>query len=173
MLYETDLPPGGRRPMSDDEQADPTRVVADADVLVADLLVGGSARDALDAVREHSWLTLVASEPLLDDAEALIADIADPVLATDWRERVERDCEVVDIPDGDHPALAAAYRAGAAQLLTFDEQLSSARANLSLQAHVQVSIRPPDAFANLFDAAALYEATHEGDYPGPDRDPRA
>jgi hypothetical protein len=34
--------------------ADPTRVVADADVLAADLLVGGVARDALDHVRAHS-----------------------------------------------------------------------------------------------------------------------
>jgi len=37
---------------------------------------------------------------------------------------------------------------------------------------MQVSIRTPDAFASLFDAAALYEAAHDDHYPGPDRDPR-
>jgi predicted nucleic acid-binding protein len=152
--------------------ADPTRVVADADVLAADLLVGGAARDALDHVRAHSWLALLASDPLLDDAEAVIAALADPDLAADWRERIAADRERVDHPADDHPGLASAYRGGAAHLLTFDEGLSSAGANLSLQSHVQISIRSPDAFARLFDPAPLYEATHDGDYPGPDRDPR-
>jgi predicted nucleic acid-binding protein len=152
--------------------ADPTRVVADADVLAADLLVGGAARDALDHVRAHSWLALLASDPLLDDAEAVIADLADADLAADWRERIAADRERVDHPADDHPGLASAYRGGAAHLLTFDEGLSSAGANLSLQSHVQISIRSPDAFARLFDPASLYEATHDGDYPGPDRDPR-
>jgi len=152
--------------------ADPTRVVADADVLAADLLVGGGAREALDRVREHSWMTLVASDPLLDDAEAVVADLADPDLAADWRDRAGRECDRVDQPESDHPGLASAYRGRAAHLLTYDEGLSSAGANLSLQPHLQVSVRPPDAFARLFDPAALYEATHEGPYPGPDCDPR-
>lgn len=153
--------------------ADPTRVVADADVLAADVLVGGAARDALDHVRSHSWVTLVASDRLLDDAEAVVATLADSSLATDWRERIERDRAVVDHPEKDHAGLASAYRGGAAHLLSFDEQLGSAGANLSLQSHMQVSIRTPDAFARLFDAASLYEATHDDDYHGPDRDPRA
>ncbi len=152
--------------------ADPTRVVADADVLAADLLVGGRAREALDHVRSHSWLTLVASDPLLDDAQAVIAALADADLAADWRERVEREREAVDHPDGDHPALASAYRGEAAHLLTFDDSLASAGAGLSLQSRVDVSVRLPDAFATVFDAASLYEATHDGEYPGPDRDPR-
>ena len=158
--------------MGDRETADPTRIVADADVLAADLLVGGPAREALDAIREHAWLTLVASDPLLDDAQAVIAALADDALAADWRDRIEREREAVTHPDGDHPGLASAYRAGAAHLLTFDDGLASATANLSLQAHVQVSIRSPDAFVALFDPASLYEATHDDDYPGPDRDPR-
>ncbi len=153
--------------------ADSTRVVAGADVLAADLLVGGAARDALDHVRSHSWLTLVASDHLLDDAEAVIATLADDSLATDWRECIERDRETVDHPEGDHAGLASAYQGGAAHLLSFDEQLGGAGANLSLQSHMQVSIRTPDAFARLFDAASLYEATHDDDYTGPDRDPRA
>ncbi|MFC6737595.1 hypothetical protein ACFQEQ_15235, partial [Halolamina salina] len=54
----------------------PARIVADSDVLAADLLVGGDARECLDHVRSHSWLTLVASDPLLDDAEAAIRGVA-------------------------------------------------------------------------------------------------
>ncbi|WP_302082248.1 DUF7384 family protein [Salinibaculum rarum] len=153
--------------------ADPTRVVADADVLAADVLVGGAARDALDHVRSHSWVTLVASDHLLDDAEAVVAALADDSLAADWRDRLEREREPVDHPEGDHAGLASAYQGRAAHLLSFDDQLSSAGANLSLQAHMQVSIRTPDAFARLFDAASLYEAIRDEAYPGPDRDPRA
>lgn len=152
--------------------ADPTRIVADADVLAADLLVGGAARDALDHVRAHSWLTLVASDPLLEDAQAVIATLAEDSLAADWRDRIGRECETVDQPDGDHPGLASAYNGTAAHLLSFDEGLGSATANLSLQAHMQVSVRTPDAFAALFDAQSLYEATHDDAYPGPDCDPR-
>ncbi|HMB50092.1 MAG TPA: hypothetical protein VKM69_05475, partial [Natronoarchaeum rubrum] len=55
---------------------DPARIVAGADVLAADALVGGPARAALDHVRSHSWIDLVASDHLLDDAEAVIADLA-------------------------------------------------------------------------------------------------
>jgi predicted nucleic acid-binding protein len=152
--------------------ADPTRVVADADVLAADLLVGGAARDALDCVREHSWMTLVASDRLLADARAVVSTLADDALAADWHDRVGAERTAVDHPPGDHPALASAYRGGAAHLLTFDEGLGSAAANLSLQTHMQVSVRTPDAFARLFDPGPLYEATHGGTYPGPDRDPR-
>jgi len=151
---------------------DPTRIVADADVLAADLLVGGDARAALDHVRRHDWLTLVASEPLLDEAEAVIGSLAETRLATAWRDRVETDCELVDHPAGDHPGLASAYRGEAAHLLTYDDSLRSARTGLSIQPHADLSVRPPDAFARLFDPEALYEATHDGDYPGPDRDPR-
>jgi predicted nucleic acid-binding protein len=153
-------------------RVNPARVVAEADVLAADLLVGGDARDALDIVRRHSWVALVASDPLLDDAAAVIADVADERLARDWRERIEAERVAVDHPEGDHPALASAYRGNAAHLLTFDEGLTSAGANLSLQTHVTVSIRTPDAFAALFDAASLYESLHEKSYPGPDHNSR-
>jgi len=153
--------------------ADPTRVVADADVLAADLLVGGEARDTLDLLREHSWMTLVASDPLVDDAEAVVAELAGADLAAGWRERIDAECEAVTHPDGDHPALASAYRGRAAHLLSFDEGLTSAATNRSLQPHVQLSVRTPGAFARLFDPAALYDATHDGEYPGPDCDPRS
>ena len=154
------------------ETVDPTRIVADADVLAADLFVGGPARDVLDAIRSHSWLELVATEPLLADAAAVITALGDESLATEWREAIEPRCLVVGQPPGDHPALAAAYRASGAHVLTFDEGLTSARANLSMQAHLSVSVRTPAAFATLFDPEALYETTQDGSYPGPDRDPR-
>ncbi len=153
--------------------ASPARVVADADVLAADLLVGGDARAALDHVRRHSWVRLVASDALLDDAQAIIADLADPDLAADWRERIEREREPVDHPEGDHPALASAYRGEAAHVLSYDESLRSAKTGMALQEHMQVSVRTPDAFAKLFDAQSLYELVEGGEYPGPDQDPRA
>ncbi|MDS0293964.1 DUF7384 family protein [Halogeometricum luteum] len=151
----------------------PARVVADADVLAADLLVGGDARDALDHLREHSWTTLLASDALLDDAEAVVAALADPDLASDWRERTEAWREPVDHPDGDHPALASAYRGGAMHVLSFDDRLTSARAAAALGTRFPVSVRDPRAFASLFDAASLYEEVVGGEYEGPDRDPRA
>lgn len=151
---------------------DPARVVADADVLAADLLSGGAAREALDHVRAHSWVDLVASDPLLDDAEAVVAALTDEALAADWRRRVERERVPVEHAPGDHPALASAYESNAAHVLSLDGELTSTGANLSLQPHVQVSVRVPAAFATLFDPAALYEAVEGGEYPGPDRDPR-
>ena len=152
--------------------SDPTRIAADADVLAADLLVGGAARAALDHVRSHSWLTLVASDRLLDDAAAVIAELGGSDLAATWRERIEAERDGVEQPTGDHPGLASAYRGEAAHLLTFEESLTSAKTGLSLQPQADLSVRSPDAFATIFDAAALYEATHDGEYPGPDRDPR-
>lgn len=155
------------------ERPDPARVVADADVLAADLLVGGAARDALDAVREHSWMELVASDPLLDDAEAVVAALADPTLAADWRTRIASERVRVGHPEEDHPALASALHGNAAHVLSYDDGLTSVAAGLGLQGRVSVSVRTPDAFCQLFDASALYEASVGGDYPGPDRDPRS
>ncbi|PSP56812.1 hypothetical protein BRC72_10315 [Halobacteriales archaeon QH_7_66_36] len=151
---------------------DPTRVVADADVLAADLLVGGPAREALDCLRRHSWTTLLASEQLLDDTEAVVARLADPALAADHRERLAAATERVDHPEGDHPGLATAYRGDAPHLLSFDPALTSVAAGASLKPHVDVSVRRPDAFARLFDPERLWPLVGDGPYPGPDRDPR-
>jgi len=153
--------------------SDPTRVVCDADVLAADLLVGGPARETVEVCWRHDWLSLVGSEPLLDDAEAVIADLADADLAGDWRSLLASACDPVEHPGGDHPGLAAAYNGGAAHLVSFDESLASAAAGVAIQPHADLSVRTPDAFATTFDPAALYEAVHEEDYPGPDRPPRA
>lgn len=154
-------------------ESSPARVVADADVLAADLLVGGHAREALDHVRRHDWLTLLSSEPLLDEVEAVVAELGDPGLAAAHRERLGATTERVEHPEGDHPALASAYRGGAAHLLSYDESLRSPETGLSIQPHANLSVRPPDAFARLFDPASLYDVLVGGEYPGPDRDPRA
>jgi len=156
-----------------ERESHPARIVADADVLAADLLVGGAAREALDAVRAHSWVELVASDALLDDAEAVVADLADEELAGAWRDRIEELRAPVDHPPGDHPALASAYRGGAAHLLSYDDDLRNAKAGAELGSRMNVSVKTPAGFAGLFDAESLYEAVEGGEYPGPDRDPRA
>ena len=159
--------------MAETPETDPARIVADADVLAADLLVGGDAREALDAVRAHSWLELVASDRLLDDAEAVIRELAGDDLACAWREKIEAVRVAVDHPAGDHPALASAYRGEAAHVLSFDESLRSAKAGAALGSRLNVSVKTPAGFARLFDAESLYEAVEGEEYPGPDRDPRA
>jgi hypothetical protein len=137
------------RALAHDQEAT-ARFVADADVLAADLLVDGPARDALHLARSHSWVTLVASDPLLDDAQSVIEQCADRTLAADWREHIERLREPVDHPEGDHPALASAYNGDAVQLLSFDEGLGSAQTGASLRKHMDVSVREPKAFVRLF-----------------------
>lgn len=151
----------------------PARIVADADVLAADLLVGGPAREALDHARRHSWVALVASDPLLDDAEAGIAALASDSLAAEWRDRIEAERERATHPAGDHPALASALHGGAMHVLTTDEGLQSAAAGAAVRSRVETSVKSPDAFARLFDPASLYAAVEGGEYPGPDREPRA
>ncbi|MFW5911488.1 MAG: DUF7384 family protein [Halolamina sp.] len=151
----------------------PARIVADSDVLAADLLAGGAARACLDHVRRHAWVTLVASDALLDDAEAVIDRLGDSELAADWRERIEELREPVAQPAGDHPALASAYHGGAMHVLSFDERLTSTKGNTTVRGRVETAVRTPDAFARLFDPEKLYPAVVGGEYPGPDRDPRA
>lgn len=155
------------------EVPDPARLVAGADVLAADLLVGRAAREALDAVRSHSWLTLVVSVPLLDDAEAVVADLADEELAADWRARIGERAEFVDHPEGDHPALACAYHGEAAHVLTYEDDLLTTKANATLKRFVTTSFKTPDAFTTVFDAEQLYPALFDEPYPGPDAYPRA
>lgn len=162
--------------MSDSEadlEPSPARIVADSDVLAADLLVGGTARECLDRIRSHSWLTLVASDRLLDDAEAVIERLAEPALAADWRERIEALREPVDQPEGDHPALASAFHGGAMHVLSLDDRLTSVTGNTMVRDRVETTVRPPDAFVALFDPASFYPEVVGGEYPGPDREPRA
>ena len=53
------------RPNAD--RPNPARVVADADVLAAGLLVGDPSREALDLVRAHSWVELVGEQRIARD----------------------------------------------------------------------------------------------------------
>jgi predicted nucleic acid-binding protein len=151
----------------------PTRVVADSDVLAADLFCDGSSREVLDRIRAHSWLTLVASDELLDDAETVIRELGDAELARDWRATIETLVERVDQPSGDHPALASAYQGGAMHVISFDERLTGLAGNRHLRGRLEATVRHPDAFARVFDPAKLYPEVGDGDYPGPDREPRA
>jgi len=148
------------------------RVVADADVLAADLLVGGDAREAMDLVRAHSWVDLLATEALLADAERVVATLADDALATDWRATVADRATLVDPSARGHPALVAARDGDAAHLLSFDERLRSAAAGTTLREYVETSVKHPAAFARLFDPEALYPELFDAPYPGPDTDPR-
>jgi len=156
----------------DDAEPSPARVVADADALAADLLVGGAAREALDVLRSHSWTTLVASDSLLNDAESVIATVADADLAADWRVAVAAWREPVAHPTGDHPALGSAYRGGAMQVVSPDPSLTGPGAAAGLRDRMPVSVREPRAFAAVFSPDRLYPEAVGGEYPGPDRDPR-
>lgn len=151
----------------------PASFVADADVLAADLLLDGPARAALDLARAHDWITVIASEELLDHAAAVIATTADHDLAKAWQEQATELVELVSHPTGDHPGIASAVAANAAHLLSHDPDLVSPGANVAFQGRVNVSIRSPDAFVGLFDPASMYETVVGGDYPGPNTDPRA
>ena len=161
---------GGTEPPPDPS---PARVVADADVLAADVLVGGPSREALEGVWRHSWIHLLASDQLLADAAATIAELSTPELAAAWRELVAEWREPVTHPVGDHSGLGSAYRGGAMHLLSFDRVLSSPRAGAELRGRVPLSVREPRAFATVFDAESLYLEVVGGEYPGPDRPPRA
>ncbi|ESS09814.1 MAG: hypothetical protein A07HN63_00622 [uncultured archaeon A07HN63] len=169
---ETDSDAGTDTAVTEPVDAKPIRVVADADVLAADLLVGGDARRGLAPLWQHSWTTLVASDALLADAAAVIETVADSDLAADWRAVADSWRESVTHPAGDHPALGSAYRGGAMHILSFDDDLTSTSAGAALTQRFQVSVRSPAAFARLFDPESLYPTVADDEYPGPDREPR-
>ncbi len=161
--------------MTDSDNTDTldySRIAVDADVLATDLLVGGSAREALDSIRRHSWLDAVLTEQTLDDAEGVIATLTTGEFAAAWRAKVEPWAILVDQPDRDHPGLAAAYRGKAAHLLSMDTELVTPEAGVTLREAMDVSIRTPNAFVSVFDPAAAYALLFDDEYPGPDQDPR-
>ena len=152
---------------------DPRRIAVDADVFVADLLIDGDARTALDVLFGHSWLTVIASDRVIADAMATISDIASERLAATWHDRVEELHQTVDHPDGDHPGLASARAGSDAQLLSYDDRLTSAEGGTWIKGRVELSVRSPKAFNLIFDPATVWEMVGEGAYEGPDRPPRA
>ncbi|MFC7073903.1 hypothetical protein ACFQJ7_02900 [Halovenus rubra] len=137
------------------------------------MLLGNASRAVLDEVRGHHWVVLVASDELLAVTREIIAALTTTTLADDWHEQIRRERVSVSHPPGDHPALASAYRGNARHLVTTNEELTATGMNLSVQSHMELSIRPPDAFQTLFEPESLYEGLFEEAYPGPDRDPRA
>lgn len=154
-------------------RAEATRIVADADVLAADVFVDGAARAAMDLIRGHGWLELVASEALLDDADAVIERLGDRPLADAWRSLIEGRCRLVEHPAGDHPGLASAYAGAAGHLLSYDGRLATVEAGVAMRQAMPLSVRTPDAFVRVVDVEALYESVFDAAYPGPDADPRA
>lgn len=148
--------------------AEATRLVADADVLAAELFIDGPAREVLDLIRTHTWLELVASERLLTETTEVIRRLGDASLAAMWRAEIEPTVTLVDHPSRDHPALASAYAAEAAHLLTYDTQLTSTSTGVAMRRAMPISVRTPDAFLAVVDIASLYEATFDEEYPGPD-----
>lgn len=153
-------------------EPDPTRIVADVDVLAVDLLVGGDAREALDLIRAHSWLSLLLSEALLDEAVAIIGDVAGTDLARQWRERVTAEAEMIEEVGNGHPALELADAGEAATVLSLNPRLQSAAAGAAIRPQVATSVKSPDAFVRLLDPGSLYETVRDAPYPGTDRDPR-
>lgn len=155
--------------MTDDHIA---RVVADVDVLAADLFLDESARAALDIVRSHSWITLLASESLINETTTLIEQRSSNTLAERWAHKIQQLTTIVEHPPRDHPALASAIRGNAAHVLSHDPTMSSAQTGAALQSHGNISVKPPDAFVRLFDPQTAYEHITGTEYPGPDRPPR-
>lgn len=151
---------------------DPTRIVADIDVLAADLFVDGEARAVMDLIRAHNWIDLYASDILLERTMTVIDRLGSASLAEQWRKKIDRLVETVDHPSGDHPALGTAYQSTAAHLITYDATLRSVDTGVAIRAARPLSIRDPDAFLAVVDPDALYEATFDRPYPGRDRDPR-
>lgn len=155
-----------------EDYPDPTRTVADIDVLTADLLIGRDAREAIDLFRAHSWLSLLATVELLDEAHLVIETLTDTTLADDWREHIEQLVTVVEPTTRGHPALVAAAAGNAATILSLDDAFQSAAAGTALRSSLQASMKSPTAFLAIVDPADLYDTLYGDPYPGPDQHPR-
>lgn len=155
------------------DEPDPARIVADADVLAADLLRDGDARDALDVVRAHSWLSLVASDPLLADARAIIAQLADPSLADDWREHIDELRVRVGHSIRGSPGArlgGSGRRRPPALVRRVAPHGRDRRPHPRARRHERQASR---RVLWVVRPETLYPTIVDGDYPGPDRDPRA
>jgi len=140
----------------------PSRVVLGPTVLAAAVDdADDAARDTLDLVLEHPAVTLVASDALLDAAATIAADRTGEAAAAELRDRVADARLVPTHPPDDHPALASAYRANAAHLVTGDPDLRDADAAAAL-GPLRVSARSPAAFLRIFDPGALPADSDDG-----------
>ena len=159
--------------MSEDHP-DPRCIVADVDVLVADLFIGKASREALDILRAHDWLTLIATDELITEATVIIEELSSAELASQWESRFRREAVVVEPVLQGNAALVAAAAGNAATVLSLDERLQSSAAGTAIRSHLATSVKSPHAFNRLLDPEQYYVATggEPGGYTGPDRDPR-
>ncbi len=137
------------------EPPDPTCIVADVDVLAADLFIDGFAREALSMIRETPALSLVLTDTLIDQTVAVIEHFGDTELADTWEHRVRTDFETVEPVLAGHPGLVAAAAASAGTLLSHDERLQRARAGVAIRARVATSVKSPRAFVSIVDPSTL------------------
>lgn len=137
------------------DRPDPMRVVADVDVLAADVFLDGSARAAVSLIRESPDLTLVVTDDLLTEARDLIADFTDDSVAAAWERCARTDFHVVDPSSSGHPALVAAEAGDAATVLTHDEQFQTASAGVAIRTYVETSVKSPEAFVALVERSSF------------------
>ncbi len=127
------------------------RVVVDSEVLAESAKGEKSAKMSMEIIRKCQWIVLVASTPLLDEAQKKVEMELGMELGKKWRVDTEDVCEIVDHPEGDHPALASAYVGNAQHIISRDENLTSAKAGVNIRTKIETSVKKPDAFVNLFE----------------------
>ena len=141
------------------ERPDPMRIVADVDVLAADLLVDGTAREAMSMIRESATLSAVCSEELLSESREIIATLGDPTLAAAWERRARADFDIVEMRGDGHGALLTAAAGRAGTVLSHDEALQSVAAGVAIREHIETSVKSPDAFVSLVDPSRFESPT--------------
>ena len=127
------------------------RVVVDSGVLAGDVKKEKSAKIVMEIIRRSPWIVIIASIPLLDEAQKVIETELGGELAKKWREDIESMCEIVDHSEGDHPALASAYVGNAQHIISGDEMLTNAKAGVAIRTKIETSVKRPDAFVKLFE----------------------
>lgn len=127
------------------------RVVVDSGVLAGDVKKEKSAKIVMEIIRRSPWIVIIASIPLLDEAQTVIETDFGEELAKKWREDIESMCEIVDHLEGDHPALASAYVGNAQHIISGDEMLTNAKAGVAIRTKIETSVKRPDAFVKLFE----------------------
>ncbi|MFB6186470.1 MAG: hypothetical protein ABEI06_00840 [Halobacteriaceae archaeon] len=153
-------------------QPDKTTFVIDSDVLIADLLIDGKARKALDLLRSHSWITVIISPELIRECTTVLAEFIDDSVVSAWKEKITTFGKCVTPTATGNKALACAKEANAAHVLTYDQRLLGVKAGVNIKPHVETSVKTPTSFLSIFEPKQLYEAVYDSSYEGPDQDPR-
>ncbi|MFB6186889.1 MAG: hypothetical protein ABEI86_08495 [Halobacteriaceae archaeon] len=153
-------------------QPDKTTFVIDSDVLIADLLIDGKARQALDLLRSHSWITVSISPELITECTTVLAEFIDDAVVNAWEEKITTFGNCVTPTATGNRALACAKEADAAHVITYDQRLLGVKAGVNMKPYVETSVKTPDSFLSIFEPEQLYEAVYDSPYEGPDQDPR-